>query len=255
MSPQPQGVFHELVSKAEALVSAFQQTYREPQPAAIAGPALAAMIDHTILKPEATPADVAVLCQEAGAHGFASVCVNACHVAQCARLLAAAGPAVCAVVGFPLGATLTEAKAYEADLASAEGATEIDMVINVGMLKGGEYAFVHDDIAAVADVCHGSGAILKVIIEAVLLSDVEKALACALIVRAGADFAKTSTGFSTGGATARDVALMRAAVGPELGVKAAGGIRTYEAAALMVAAGATRIGASSSIKIVQGAPA
>ncbi|NLX35289.1 MAG: deoxyribose-phosphate aldolase [Chloroflexi bacterium] len=255
MSPQPNNVYHELQNRAEALVAAFERDYVEPAPVAVAGSALAAMIDHTILKPEATPADVAALCQEARMHGFASVCVNAVHVAQCARLLAGTTPAICSVVGFPLGATLTEAKAYEADLAIAEGATEIDMVISVGMLKGGEYALVHDDIAAVADVCHEAGAILKVIIEAALLSDVEKAVACELIVQAGADFAKTSTGFSTGGATVRDVALMRAAVGPQLGVKAAGGIRTYDTAVLMVAAGATRIGASSSIKIVQGAPA
>ncbi len=253
MSPQPQGVFHELVSKAEALVSAFQQTYREP-PAAIAGPALAAMIDHTILKPGERPRPMWPSCAKSRRARHLGVCVMPGWVRRAVRRLEGRTMVV-SVAGFPLGSTTTAVKVAEACGALDAGATEIDMVINVGMLKGGEYAFVHDDIAAVADVCHGSGAILKVIIEAVLLSDVEKALACALIVRAGADFAKTSTGFSTGGATARDVALMRAAVGPELGVKAAGGIRTYEAAALMVAAGATRIGASSSIKIVQGAPA
>jgi len=246
--------FKDASIKAEELVRAFGGAYTEPAPAVISGRDLAAMIDHTLLKPESTPAEVEKVCREAIDHGFASVCVNSSHVGQCARLLAGHASKVCAVVGFPLGATLTESKAYEADLAIAEGATEIDMVLAVGMLKAGEHAYVLDDIADVADVCHESGAILKVIIETCLLSDVEKALACLLIVAAGADMAKTSTGFSTAGATARDVALMRAAVGSGLGVKAAGGIRNYETAALMVAAGATRIGASSSVKIVQGAP-
>ena len=247
--------FNDTARKAEELVRAFEGTYVEPTPTPISGAKLAAMIDHTVLKPEATPADVAAICREAIAYGFASVCVNAGNVNQCARLLADHGPVAGATVGFPLGATLTEVKAYEADLAIAEGAREVDMVLNVGMLKAGEHAFVLDDIAAVADICHESDVLLKVIIEAVLLTDVEKALACLLLVAAGADYAKTSTGFNAGGATAHDVALLRAAVGPGLGVKAAGGIRNYETAALMVAAGATRIGASASIKIVQGAPA
>lgn len=244
----------QIVTRARVLTDKFAASYAEPTMAPVFRVQLAAMIDHTILKPEATVDDVEALCREAIAHQFASVCVNACHVPQCVELLADEAPAVCAVVGFPLGATLTEAKAYEADLAIAEGATEIDMVINVGMLKSGAYGFVLDDIADVADICHEADAILKVIIETVLLSDFEKALACLLLAEAGADFAKTSTGFAGGGATARDVALMRAAIGPELGLKAAGGIRDYQTAALMVAAGATRIGASAGIKIVQGAP-
>lgn len=244
----------ELEARAEAIVAEQAVSYVEPAAVDLARAELAAMIDHTILKPDATPAEVEAICREAVEHGFASVCVNACHVARCSRLLENEAPAICTVVGFPLGATLTEAKACEADLAIAEGAEEVDMVLNVGLLKGGEYAEVLDDIASVADVCHDAEAILKVIIETVLLTDLEKALACLLIVEAGADYAKTSTGFAGGGATARDVALMRAAIGPHLGLKAAGGIRSYEAAALMVAAGASRIGASSSVKIVQGAP-
>lgn len=247
--------FSDTARKAEELVQAFERTYVEPAPAPISAARLAPMIDHTLLKPEATPNDIETVCGEAIQYGFASVCVNPANVNQCARLLGDRGPVAGATVGFPLGATLTEVKAYEADLAIGEGAREVDMVLNVGMLKAREYAYVLDDIAAVADVCHEAGILLKVIIEAGLLTNVEKATACLLLVAAGADYAKTSTGFGAGGATAHDVALLRAAVGPRLGVKAAGGIRTYEAAALMVAAGATRIGASASVKIIQGAPA
>jgi deoxyribose-phosphate aldolase len=211
---------------------------------------LAAMIDHTLLKPEATPAMVAKLCAEAQANHFASVCVNPFHVAQCARALASTGVLTCSVAGFPLGANVADVKAFEARRAIEDGAQEVDMVINVGALKAGDYAVVRDDIAAVAEVCHARQAHLKVIIEACLLDDEEKVIACLLAVEAGTDFVKTSTGLSTGGATVADVALMRSTVGPTVGVKAAGGIRTCEAAVGMITAGANRIGASAGIAIL-----
>jgi deoxyribose-phosphate aldolase len=211
------------------------------------------MIDHTLLKPEATYAQIAQLCDEARQYGFASVCVNATHVKRCAERLAGSPVKVCAVVGFPLGATLPEVKAYEAQLALENGATEIDMVINIGALKSKDDDLVARDIGAVVRMARTSGALVKVIIEAALLTDEEKATACQLAKEAGADFVKTSTGFGPGGATARDVELMRRVVGPKMGIKAAGGIRTREDAEKMVAAGATRIGASASVKIVTGA--
>jgi deoxyribose-phosphate aldolase len=210
------------------------------------------MIDHTLLKPEATYAQIAQLCDEARQYGFASVCVNATHVKRCAERLVGSPVKVCAVVGFPLGATLPEVKAYEAQQAIEDGATEIDMVINVGALKSKDDDLVARDIGAVVRTAHASGALVKVIIEAALLTDEEKTTACQLAIEAGADFVKTSTGFGPGGATARDVELMRRAVGPRVGIKAAGGIRTREDAEKMVAAGATRIGASASVKIVTG---
>lgn len=243
-----------ICAKAATILAEFAASYTPVEPTPLTAKALAGMIDHTILKADATPAQVARLCDEAIANDFASVCVNACNVAQCAEALAEQAPVVCAVVGFPLGATLSSVKAFEAAKAIGLGASEIDMVINVGALKDDNLSLVRDDIAAVAKACHGKGAVLKVIIEAALLTDEEKALACLLIVDAGADYAKTSTGFSTGGAVVRDVALMRAAVGPGLGIKAAGGVRSYQDAIAMASAGATRIGASSGIKIVQGAP-
>lgn len=211
---------------------------------------LAGMIDHTILKPEATAAMVSQLCAEAREHRFASVCVNACRVAQCVRELAGTDVLTCAVAGFPLGATLPEVKAYEAERAIAAGAREVDMVINVGALKSGDYALVRDDIAAVARACKGGHVHLKTIIEACLLTDEEKIIACLLAVEAGADFVKTSTGFSTGGATEADVRLMRYVVGPKVGVKAAGGIRTYDTAMTMIRAGANRLGASAGVAIL-----
>lgn len=233
-------------------------TWVEPDTAAVtpvlSGAQVAGYIDHTILKADATPGAVAALCAEAAEYAFASVCVNSSHVALCAEKLQGSKVAVCSVVGFPLGAMLTEAKVAEARLAIEAGASEIDMVIAVGLLKAGRVDRVCDDIAAVAEVCHARGALLKVIIETCLLTDQEKVAACLAIVEAGADFAKTSTGFSTAGATARDVALMRYVVGPDLGVKAAGGIRSYDDAMAMIGAGATRIGASSGVKIVAGAP-
>ncbi len=212
---------------------------------------IAAYIDHTLLKPDATEAEITKLCGEAARHRFASVCVNPSFVRLCAQLLRGSEAKVCTVVGFPLGATTPATKAFESRKAIREGAREVDMVINVGALKSGNYDLVEQDIAEVAAACHESGAILKVIIEAALLTDEEKVVACLLAKRARADFVKTSTGFASGGATIRDVAIMRATVGPEMGVKAAGGIRSYADALGMIEAGATRIGASAGVRIVK----
>ncbi len=206
-------------------------------------------IDHTLLKPAATRADIAKLCAEAKEYRFASVCVNSAHIAEVAAALAGTDVAPCCVVGFPLGAMETEAKAFEAARAAALGAKEIDMVIDIGAAKEGDFARVEADIAAVVSAIQGR-AKLKVILECCLLTDEEKTAACLAAKRAGADFVKTSTGFSTGGATEHDVALMRAAVGDDMGVKASGGIRTREDALRMIAAGASRIGASAGIAIV-----
>jgi deoxyribose-phosphate aldolase len=215
---------------------------------------LAQMIDHTLLKPEATAEQVSAICEEAREYRFASVCVNPTFVPLVTAELAGTDIDICTVVGFPLGATTTATKVCEAEVAIAQGATEIDMVLPIGRLKAGEDDAVRGDIAAVAAACHAHGALLKVIIEAVLLTDEEKARACTLAMEAQADFVKTSTGFASGGATVEDVALMRKTVGPAMGVKAAGGIHTYEEALAMIEAGATRIGASRSIAIVGGAP-
>ncbi len=214
---------------------------------------LAAMIDHTLLKPDATAAQVRALCAEAVRYGFCSVCVNPANVRLAAECVRGSQVRVCSVIGFPLGAHTTEIKAREAERAIADGAQEVDMVLNIGALKGGALDVVRQDVAAVAQVAHAAGAICKVILETGCLSDAEKVAACRLAVNAGADFVKTSTGFGPGGATEADVALMRATVGPKIGVKASGGIRTYEVARAMIAAGATRIGASASVQIVQGA--
>lgn len=205
-------------------------------------------IDHTILKPAATAADVEAICREAVEYEFASVCVNTCHVRLVSRLLSGSPVKTCVVVGFPLGAMATEAKAFEAKHAVSNGAQEVDMVLNVGALKERNDSLVEQDIRAVKEAC--GSALLKVILETCLLSDEEKERACRLAVKAGADFVKTSTGFSTGGATAHDVALMRKTVGPNVGVKASGGIRTREDALSMIEAGASRIGASASVQIV-----
>jgi len=214
---------------------------------------LSHMIDHTMLKPDVSQEQIARLCYEAKKYGFASVCVNPSYVKLCADLLKDSGVVTCTVIGFPLGATSSEAKAFEAQKAIRDGATEVDMVINVGALKSRDYDQVEHDIAAVARASHAGGALLKVIIEAALLTDEEKVAACQISKVAGADFVKTSTGFGPGGATVEDVALMRRVVGSGMGVKAAGGIRTYEDAQKMIAAGASRIGASASVKIIQGA--
>jgi deoxyribose-phosphate aldolase len=213
---------------------------------------LAKMIDHTLLKPDATPDQVAQLCFEARKYEFASVCVNPAWVKLCAQLLEGSQVKVCTVIGFPLGATASDVKAFEAKNAIDQGATEIDMVINIGALKARELELVAGDIRAVVDVSHARGALVKVILETALLSDEEKTIACLISKEAGADFVKTSTGFSGGGATVQDIALMRRAVGPEMGVKASGGVRTFEDAESMIKAGATRIGASAGVKIIQG---
>ena len=215
-------------------------------------PNMARMIDHTILKPDATPDQIAQLCYEARKYEFASVCVNPTHVKMCAELLRGSPVKVCTVVGFPLGASSTEVKVFETETALRDGATEIDMVINIGALKGKDYELVAKDINAVVRMAHAAGALVKVIIETALLTDQEKEIASLLSKEAGADYVKTSTGFSSGGATAEDIALMRRVVGPEMGIKAAGGVSSYEDAEKMVFAGATRIGASAGVKIVQG---
>ena len=213
---------------------------------------LAKMIDHTLLKPDATPEQIAQLCFEARKYQFASVCVNPAWVKLCAQLLEGSPVKVCTVIGFPLGATASEVKAFEAEKAMDQGATEIDMVINIGALKARELEFVAQDIRGVVNAAHSRNIIVKVILETVLLTDEEKTIACLLSKEAGADFVKTSTGFAGGGATVHDVALMRRVVGPEIGVKASGGVRTYEDAESMIKAGATRIGASAGVKIMQG---
>ena len=216
-----------------------------------AGERVASMIDHTILKPDATRAEIETLCEEARRFRFASVCINPCYVALCAQMLRMTNVKVCTVVGFPLGANRSEVKAFETERAINDGAQEVDMVINVGALKSKDNALVESDIRAVVDACRNI-VVSKVIIEAAFLNDEEKVTACQLAKAAGADFVKTSTGFGPGGATAHDVALMRAVVGSEMGVKAAGGIRDAETAREMIAAGASRIGASASVKIVGG---
>ena len=213
---------------------------------------LAKMIDHTLLKPDATQEQIAQLCFEARKYGFASVCINPTWVEMCAKLLEGSSVKVCTVIGFPLGATSPEVKAFETQVALGHGATEIDMVINVGALKARDLDLVAKDIRGVVMAAHAGGAIVKVIIEAILLTDEEKTIACLLSKEAGADYVKTSTGFASGGATVKDVALMRRVVGPEMGIKAAGGVRTFEDAENMIKAGATRIGASAGVKIIQG---
>lgn len=212
---------------------------------------LSGLIDHTLLKPDATSADIDKLCREAAEWKFASVCVNPTWVALAASTLRGSGVAVCSVVGFPLGANTPDVKQFEARRAIFDGASEIDMVINVGSLKSGDVRLVTDDIRGVVSACHAAGAISKVIIETALLTDEEKVTACTLAKAAGADFVKTSTGFGPGGATAADVALMRRVVGDEMGVKASGGVHDLEQVRTMVAAGATRIGASAGVRIVK----
>jgi deoxyribose-phosphate aldolase len=216
-----------------------------------AAAAVAAMIDHTLLKPDATKKDVQALCREAAEYGFASVCVNPTWVAECVRHLGGTAVKVCSVVGFPLGATTADTKHYETRRVIFDGAREVDMVINVGALKSGDLRIVERDIEAVTAPCRDAAVTSKVIIEAALLTDDEKIAACTVAKAAGADFVKTSTGFGPGGATAADVALMRRVVGDEMGVKAAGGVRDLEGLKAMVAAGATRIGASAGVRIVQ----
>ena len=212
---------------------------------------IAAMIDHTLLKPEATKPQIEALCHEAKEYKFASVCVNPTWVSTAKELLQGSGVMVCTVIGFPLGATTSETKAFETKNAIENGAEEVDMVINIGALKDHNDELVENDIRAVVEAAKGK-AHTKVIIETSLLSKEEKIRACELALKAGADFVKTSTGFSTGGATPEDIALMRKTVGPDMGVKASGGVRSTEDVQKMIEAGATRIGASSSIAIVNG---
>jgi deoxyribose-phosphate aldolase len=213
---------------------------------------LARYIDHTLLRPDATAGDIDRLCEEARAYGFAAVCVNPTWVRRCAQNLRGSSVRVASVVGFPFGAGTTEVKALEARRAIRDGAREIDMVINVGALRSGDHDLVRRDIEKVADACREAGALSKVIIETALLTDEEKVVASHLAKQAKADFVKTSTGFGPGGATVHDVLLMRETVGPRLGVKASGGIRSAEDARELIAAGATRIGASASVQIVTG---
>lgn len=210
----------------------------------------ASYIDHTLLKPEATKEQIVALCAEAKQYGFASVCVNPTWIETAAKELEGAISKVCTVIGFPLGASTTAVKAFETKDAIEKGAGEIDMVINIGALKEKDYETVLNDMKAVVQAANGT--LVKVIIETCLLTDDEKVKACELAVEAGLDYVKTSTGFSTGGATPEDVALMRKTVGPDLGVKASGGVRSVEDLKAMIEAGATRIGASSGVKIMQG---
>jgi deoxyribose-phosphate aldolase len=213
--------------------------------------AIAALIDHTLLRPDATASDIRKLCQEARQYSFASVCVNPYWVSLAAADLEGSPVKVCTVVGFPLGANSTAIKAAETEAATLAGAQEIDMVLNIGELRGENYEAVRRDIEAVVLAAHRANAIVKVILETALLDDHQKAMACTLAKLAGAEFVKTSTGFSTHGATVHDLALMRQVVGPEMGVKASGGVRSLDDLKKMVSAGATRIGSSASVKIIE----
>jgi deoxyribose-phosphate aldolase len=229
-----------------------------PAPAALIipeGKEIAGWIDHTLLKPEATAAQIRVLCQEAMEYHFASVCINPVFVPLACGLLRDARENVCTVVGFPLGALLPESKVYETLACTNAGASEIDMVINIGALKSEAYGLVMNEVQAVTGTAHNQGAIVKIILETALLTRREKIITCLISQAAGVDFVKTSTGFGTGGATIEDVELMRSVVGSDMGVKAAGGIRTYTDAMAMIKAGASRLGASAGVKIVQEAEA
>lgn len=216
------------------------------------GDSLAGMIDHTLLNPDATKKQIVQLCAEAKKYKFACVCVNPCYVSLCAQELKGTRVKICTVIGFPLGASTTAVKKFETEQALRDGAKEIDMVINVGMLKSGDMSFVEEDISAAVTTARKYGAVVKVIIETSLLTDEEKVKACLIAKRASADFVKTSTGFAKGGATTADVALMRKTVGSVMGVKASGGIRSREEAFAMIKSGANRIGTSASVKIVGG---
>lgn len=224
-------------------------------PPALTRARLASMIDHTLLRPEATREQVTRLCREALQHGFASVCVNSQWVRTCADILRGSAVKTCTVVGFPLGAVPPDAKAYETRRAILDGATEIDMVLNIGAMKSGDHATVERDIRGVVAVAEEYGVIVKVILETCLLEHDEKVMACRLSQAAGAHFVKTSTGFASGGATEEDVRLMRQTVGSALQVKASGGVKTLEDAVRMIQAGAARLGTSSGVRIVQALPA
>ena len=244
------GLTHGSMRAPEAGASRFGLHAESMTPADVAS-----IIDHTLLRADATRDDMERLCGEAREYRFATVCVNPAWVATARRLVRDSRVGVCSVVGFPLGATPPDVKQYETRLAIYDGATEIDMVINVGALKSDGISIVAADVAGVVGACRDSGVLIKVIIEAALLTDEEKVAACRLAKDAGADYVKTSTGFGPGGATVADVALMRRVVGPDVGVKAAGGVRDYESAQALVMAGATRIGTSAGVKIVEEARA
>jgi deoxyribose-phosphate aldolase len=237
--------------KTRQVIAAGADRVSASAPLAEVDSSVAPLIDHTLLKPEASREDIRRLCEEAVRFGFASVCINPWNVPLAAELVRGSKVKVCTVAGFPLGATLPQVKIHEAEQVIKLGAVEIDMVINVGALKSGQDDVVELDIRGVVDACRAGGAICKVILETALLTVEEKVRACLAARRAGAEFVKTSTGFGPGGATAEDVALMRAVVGSELGVKAAGGIRSLEDLRKMISAGATRIGASASVRIVE----
>lgn len=243
------GNINKIVDQARQFLNETPQNKQYPIPSK---DEIAGWIDHTLLKPQATTEQISKLCQEAKAYHFASVCLNPVFVAQAASELEGSDVAVCTVVGFPLGANQTSTKAAEAEAAITAGAVELDMVISIGRLKSGDYEAVYNDIQAVAAACHKKDALLKVIIENCYLERFEKIIACLLAKEAAADFVKTSTGFGSSGATIEDVALMRAVVGEpdEMGVKAAGGIRTWADAQAMISVGANRIGASSGLKII-----
>jgi deoxyribose-phosphate aldolase len=236
---------------SRAGLSASGLTAQHGAPASVSPSDLPKYIDHTLLKAEAKPSDIEKLCGEARQYRFFSVCVNSCNVAQCAKLLEGSGVKVCSVVGFPLGAMVTRAKAYETAAAIEDGAREIDMVMNIGAMKTGNFRLVEDDMAAIRKACSG-GVLLKVIIETCLLTTEEIVKACEIAKNTGLDFVKTSTGFSTAGATPEHVALMRKTVGPVMGVKAAGGVRTFADAVGMINAGATRLGTSGGVSIIKG---
>jgi deoxyribose-phosphate aldolase len=212
---------------------------------------VAGLIDHTLLKPDASRQDIERLCKEAAEYKFATVCVNPAWIALCSQLLRGTSVGVCSVVGFPLGATVSDVKHFETHRVLFDGAREVDMVINIGALKSGDLRTVERDIEAVTEPCRAAGALSKVIIETAFLTDDEKVSACSLAKAAGADYVKTSTGFGPGGATVHDVALMRRVVGADMGVKASGGVKDLDALRAMVAAGASRVGASAGVKIVQ----
>lgn len=236
-----------LVSKiAEEVYAKMQNGQSAPVSGGVAG-----MIDHTLLKPEACESQIKKLCKEARENHFCSVCVNSSYVPLCAEELRGSDVKVCTVIGFPLGATTTKTKVFEANEAIENGAGEVDMVINVGAVKSGNWQYVKKDIADLVTAVHGR-AVVKVILETCLLTNEEKEAVCVICKEAGADFVKTSTGFSTGGATVEDVKLMRRVVGPTMGVKASGGVRTAEDAKAFIAAGASRLGASAGIAIVNG---
>lgn len=245
LTKNPEGVQNILKSGAERISASLGMRESDVKALNIAG-----MIDHTILKPDATRDQIKTICEEAAKYSFASVCVNPCWVKECFDLLRGSRVKVCTVIGFPLGANTTEVKVEETKKAILDGATEIDMVINVGKLKSGDRNYVLNDIRQISMACKKHNALLKVIIETCLLSDEEKIVACLLAKVAKADFVKTSTGFSHAGATTGDVALMKKVVGSTVGVKASGGIKTTEDALAMISSGADRIGASASVKIV-----